>query len=596
MASSSPTICASTACQSHRQPPQRQQPSSASAQHASSSPSPRAVPIMAEDTPRKASRSDSISQNSDTSQTAQEFINSQLQLEADAREILPYQFDTCSRPLGPLRQKAWSCLTCNPPPEDPSAPYTPAGVCYSCHVSCHGEHQLVELFAKRNFVCDCGTTRIQSDCPCTLRVNEATGVKGDVRAESPAPSNHYDHNYRNRFCGCGQEYNAHEEKGTMFQCLGLGTVEDGGCGEDWWHPECLVGLPRDWYKKGTSKITEENPGGEARNGAIKEKPEAVEMDDAVQMNGHTNMADDGNGEHATEGAAEDEPPLPTGFPEEDAFEHLICYKCVEAFPWIKRYAGAPGFLGPIYFKESADTTSGAQVAKTEPPVASSVTAPVEELSSKKRKALDPEICIEAQEPEASKRQRNSQEHVTAAADATEKPINLRSTKAICHYSSLPAAPTGQFSLFLKEDFREQICRCPSCFPLLTQHPYLLEEEDVYEPPVSESDEADAPGTGSVGSRSLLDRGEAALSNMDRVRAIEGVMVYNHLKDKVKDFLKPFAESGTPVGAEDIKAYFERLRGDAEGIMAARGEVEKGGEGRMEDGDGDGDGNAPSRKE
>ena len=30
----------------------------------------------------------------------------------------------------------------------------------------------------------------------------------------------------------------------MFQCLGLGTVEEGGCGEDWWHPECLLGLPR----------------------------------------------------------------------------------------------------------------------------------------------------------------------------------------------------------------------------------------------------------------------------------------------------------------------------------------------------------------
>lgn len=49
---------------------------------------------------------------------------------------------------------------------------------------------------------------------------------------------------------------------------------------------------------------------------------------------------------------------------------------------------------------------------------------------------------------------------------------------------------------------------------------------------------------------------------------EGVMVYNHLKDKVKDFLQPFAESGRPVGAEDIKAYFEKLRGDEQGIRDA----------------------------
>ena len=50
--------------------------------------------------------------------------------------------------------------------------------------------------------------------------------------------------------------------------------------------------------------------------------------------------------------------------------------------------------------------------------------------------------------------------------------------------------------------------------------------------------------------------------------IEGVMVYNHLKQKVKSFLQPFAESGQAVGAEDIKAYFEKLRGDEQGIKDA----------------------------
>ncbi|KAF4540957.1 Zinc finger N-recognin protein [Lasiodiplodia theobromae] len=471
---------------------------------------------MAENPPRKPSRSDSISQHSDASQTAQEyvtlFINSQLQLEADAREVLPYQFDTCSRPLGPLRQKAWSCLTCNPPPDDPSEPYTPAGVCYSCHVSCHGEHQLVELFAKRNFVCDC-----------------ATGVKGDVRAESPAPSNHYDHNYRNLFCGCGQEYDAHQEKGTMYQCLGLGTVEDGGCGEDWWHPECLIGLPRDWYKKESGKGAEartDQDGSRSKDAGRADSETVAANGTAIETtNGNTDARD---GVPIEEEAAEDDPPLPPGFPDEDAFEHLICYKCVEAFPWIKRYADAPGFFPPVYHVESGDATCE---------------------SSRKRKAIEGKDGDAAWSHEDVKRQRNSQEPPSATTDT---PDNPRSTKAICHYSNLPPAPTGRFTLFLKEDFRDQICRCPSCFPLLTQHPYLLEEEDMYEPPVSESDAADAPATGSA-----------------------GVMVYNHLKDK---------------------AYFERLRGDAEGIMAARGEAEKGGDGRKEDGDGGGENGGAARKE
>lgn len=46
------------------------------------------------------------------------------------------------------------------------------------------------------------------------------------------------------------------------------------------------------------------------------------------------------------------------------------------------------------------------------------------------------------------------------------------------------------------------------------------------------------------------------------------MVFNDLKDKVKAFLQPFAESGKPVSAEDVKEYFEKLRGDAEAVKAA----------------------------
>ena len=78
-------------------------------------------------------------------------------------------------------------------------------------------------------------------------------------------------------------------------------------------------------------------------------------------------------------------------------------------------------------------------------------------------------------------------------------------------------------------------------------------------------------------------------------AAEGVMVYNHLKDKVKSFLQPFAESGQAVGAEDIKAYFEKLRGDEQGIQAAamssgNGGGEDGGDNRREQ---SGKRNAPS---
>lgn len=465
--------------------------------------------------------------------------------------------------MGALRQLLFSCLTCNPPPESPTEEYKPAGVCYSCSISCHGEHTLVELFTKRNFVCDCGTTRIPETSPCTLRVNEVTGEKGEVHSEPAAKDNKYNHNFRNRFCGCGENYDAHSEKGTMFQCMGLGTSQDGGCGEDWWHAECIVGLPRGWYKDASAKTETETKEEttEPHNPITSIHGDAAALSTAAPT-GETDVPLTGQDAEMHDQFDED-PPLPPGFPKEDDFDTFICYKCADAFPWIKRYASTEGFLPAVHYRKEPETeapsTEGAEPDTTGKDItsvaATSHPAPIATESRKRKASEEPtEIPI--------KRQRSSSNpSVTGTTDDTTP----------CRYNNLPQPPVGKLSLFLTDDFRPHLCRCPTHFPLLTPHPVLLDEEEVYELPVSDggSSHGDGTGNGSLGTRSLLDRGEAALSNVDRVRAIEGVMVYNHLKDKVKGFLKPFADSGVPVGAEDIKAYFEGLRGDAEAIKAIR---------------------------
>jgi E3 ubiquitin-protein ligase UBR7 len=335
-----------------------------------------------------------------------------------------------------------------------------------------------------------------------------------VTGEEPAKGNKYNQNFRNRFCSCSMEYDPSEEKGTMFQCLGLGSVEEGGCGEDWYHPDCLMALPRDWRKKVP-----------AQNNSSLETVKEEGTEDAPEQ---------------------DESGPPPGFPNEDDFENLICYKCVTAFPWIKPYAGTNGFLMPLYHG-TPNTEEGAS-------------------DSRKRKA--------SPEPEEFSLQPTKRVRSEDATSPSAKPsLEVKEVEAQpstrCLYQALPPAPTGTFTILTIEEFRPHLCHCPAHFPLLKPHPQLLAEEDIYEPPISEgSSEGSYDGVASVGSRSLLERGEAALSNVDRVRAIEGVMVYNHLKEQVKSFLKPFADSGTPVGAEDIKKYFETLRGDAEAIKAA----------------------------
>lgn len=62
--------------------------------------------------------------------------------------------------------------------------------------------------------------------------------------------------------------------------------------------------------------------------------------------------------------------------------------------------------------------------------------------------------------------------------------------------------------------------------------------------------------------------------------------YNHVKDQLKPFLQSFADSGRAVGAEDIKAYFAKLRGDTEAMKAAAaGALGMGGGGGEDEEDG-----------
>ncbi|EFX03090.1 metaphase-anaphase transition protein [Grosmannia clavigera kw1407] len=515
-------------------------------------------------------RRQSSSQESEDSQTAADFIRSQMQLEADAREALPYSIETCTKPLGRLRQNVFACLTCNPPPDNPDQAYEkPAGICYACSVQCHGEHKLVEIFTKRNFTCDCGTTRFPDTSPCTLRINEETNTKGNVHSEVPDAGNKYNHNFRNRFCGCACDYDPFEQKGTMYQCLGLGTHETGGCGEDWWHPGCVVGLGPKWFEDvATAKEDEKSVA--VPTSSANALPTISEDDVEGAQNDGTETAaaaEDG------EGGEDDDPPLPAGFPKEEEFEGFICYKCVEAYPWIKRYAGAPGFLPAVFLRETT----------TDLPV------------SRKRKAEDEadEGLADGTTAQEPKRIRSDDQAKSGPVGGEEHKTQSETARMLaCKFQVLPPAPaTGRFSLFFTESFRDQLCRCADCFPKLRPHAQLLEEEETYEPPVSDDGSADGGDGGSAngrnsgggpsqGSGSLYDRGESALQNIDRVRAIEGVMAYNQLKDKLKPFFQQFAESGQAISAEDIKSYFAKLRGDEQAIREA-GEAAKSADHRQE---------------
>lgn len=375
--------------------------------------------------------------------------------------------------------------------------------------------------------------------------------------------NQYNQNFRNRFCGCECDYDAESQKGVMYQCLGLGTAKDGGCGEDWYHTTCIVGLDPSWHDE-----------------AMKKK--SALADSTVgndQAPAPTTVEDDGDAVDVEDGM-----PTPPGFPHGDDFAGFICYKCVDSNPWIKAYAGIEGFLPPV-FKRSAAPSPQAKSEEKEDQKEDVKSAIASAGLSQKRKAEDDGTDGDVEAKRA--RGDNDTKSKPTSTDTTEPSRNgdvatTSSTKnepSSCKIDHLPPPPTEPFSLFFKEDFRNSFCRCPACFPNLAIHPQLLDEEESYEQSLSHSSAASDAAGSTLGSRagSLLDRGERALSTMDRVKAIEGVMAFNHLKEKLTPFFKEFAESGKVISAEDVKAHFAKIRGDEFGAREEEGEKAAGGE-------------------
>lgn len=109
------------------------------------------------------------------------------------------------------RQAIFSCLTCTPDGN--------AGVCTACSLSCHDGHEIVELWTKRNFRCDCGNSKF-GEFFCKLFANK----------EVENIDNAYNHNFKGAYCSCGRPYPdpEAEEQVEMLQCCIC---------EDWFHEE-----------------------------------------------------------------------------------------------------------------------------------------------------------------------------------------------------------------------------------------------------------------------------------------------------------------------------------------------------------------------
>jgi len=126
-----------------------------------------------------------------------DLIDSQNQLVEEAASALPHEFSRCTYNLGSIRQAVYLCLTCK----------VTRGICTSCSIACHTDHEQVELFPKRKFRCDCPTSAIPHHC--TLHKTP----------EEENTANEYGQNFLGVFCRCSRPYDPKTEVETMIQCL-----------------------------------------------------------------------------------------------------------------------------------------------------------------------------------------------------------------------------------------------------------------------------------------------------------------------------------------------------------------------------------------
>lgn len=113
------------------------------------------------------------------------------------------------------RQALYSCLTCCP--EARENPRKSAGVCLACSYKCHENHELIELYTRRNFRCDCPT--LEKRC----------ALNPQLEAAQPKNANNlYNQNFQGVYCKCKRPYPDPERttEETMLQCVIC---------EDWFH-------------------------------------------------------------------------------------------------------------------------------------------------------------------------------------------------------------------------------------------------------------------------------------------------------------------------------------------------------------------------
>lgn len=339
-----------------------------------------------------------------------DLIASQDALLREAALALPHEFSRCTFSMGPIRQAVYLCLTCA----------TPRGICSSCSIACHTDHEQIELFPKRHFRCDCPTSAIPHSC--TLHKN----------AEDENGGNQYGQNFRGLFCRCARPYDPKTEQETMIQCLACEVVplSTSPC-----HlADEVVDPTQDWFHESCLNLRE-------RPSLREPSPDLPDPDDTAT--------------HDDERSDASSSDLPSSLITADDYDSFVCAACVIRVPILRRYAGTKGVIMVVRDGEQdswqrleGNSPEKSQGSSDEPSLDVTEPQPVTIKRPRSRSSQD-------DEPEA-KRTR-----VSVSPPCLAPAVNHIAQAIFDDKTSGSESSTlkGTGDIFLTEGFRQRWCRC-----------------------------------------------------------------------------------------------------------------------------------------
>lgn len=489
--------------------------------------------------------------------TLGQIIQDQHDLEEDAAAVLGgSDSKCCTYNKGYIKRQAlYACLTCVP--EAKTDEKKRAGVCLACTYKCHDGHELIELYTKRNFRCDCGTSKIL-----------AIRCKLDPMKPEDNDLNSYNQNFSGVYCTCQRPYPDPEDivEDEMIQCILC---------EDWYHfrhletpvPDvntfdeviCSACTKRHNFLQyyGEHTITAEDAASEnAANESV-----VVDVDDSLKEstsnvdtkpNADEKLAEKGE---EVENVADDTATCSTNntndepLAREEEILNAELNQCIREIIEINK-----GILNDENKEKVADVQEDKEEQKAE--------NQQEKRSVQEERNVQKETGVQEERIVAGTSTKITRKEMEE--DNSDSPASKRrkfdeqastSTSIICTKPKTIVKPLTN-ATFWRSNWRNSLCKCPDCLEIYKEFKveFITDLEDTvlfYQ----------NKGMAKLEDESEQDQVEdiPELRNLDHIGRIEAIMGYNKLKEKLTEFLRSFISDDRVITVADVDGFFSKMK-------------------------------------